>query len=444
MDLEPLMQEIAKHGGGIKRNDDGSLGYVIIHEPAGEAGSTLFRFSEIERLRRSEFNSFVEVVVHHGTDIKKFSGRLNLASMSSREGFVRSLERITGRKKEFDSHLSTAIEAVNAELNNIPRSQAFTEIEPITGNMMLFHPFITDKSANLVFGDGSSTKSYICIHLAISLVTGLPFAGYYPARKANVLFLDYEDVGGKFADRVNRVAGGMSVQPSLNDLQNLRYMKAKGVALHEMVPQLKEEILKHNIELLIIDSAAYACGAEIEKADAVIRYFNALEQIGIASLAIAHVTKSSTESENRLKGQQHAIGSIYFHNGPRNIWNVVKQGDENDQEPVKKVCMFHRKCNDATLSRFVPLEVDFSEKSVTRVRVGKESDWEEAKDLASRIVAFVRTKGLASKGEVEDEFPAENKNTIKVTLYRLKSSGRLNQLGGSKGDYTVGVPGQNR
>ncbi len=412
---------------------------VVIHEQLKEGestGSSTFTFSEIERPKRSEFNAFVEVVVHFDGEIAKFSGRINLASLSSREGFVRSLNRIAKGKREFDSLLSKAIEAVSAKLNEIPRSTPVTQIDPITGNLMLMHPFLTDKSANLIFGDGSSTKSYICIHIAISMVSGLPFAGYTPAKKVGVLFLDYEDVGGKFSDRVNRVAGGMAVKPTLEDLENLHYMKARGMALHEMVNILKEEITRLNIGLLIIDSAAYACGAEIEKAEAVIRYFNALDTIGIASLAIAHVTKSSTEQENKAKGQQHAIGSIYFHNGPRNIWNVVKQGDENDQEPVKKICMFHRKCNDATLARPIPLEVDFTNKSITAIRVGSDNDWQDSKPLPSKIIQYLRS-GVKSRREIDDEFSTESKNSVKMALHRLKTDGKIMQLGGDKGDYTV-------
>ncbi len=416
-------------------NDDGSISVVIIHGE-GQEGSTVFKFSEVERLKRSEFNAFVEVVVHAGTELTKFSGRLNLSSLSSREGFARTLSRIARNKKEFDSHLSEAIELVIEELNRLPRSSSVTEISPITGNLMLFEPFLTDKSANLIFGDGGSTKSYICIHIAISMVSGLPFAGFKPARKCNVLFLDYEDVGGKFADRVNRIAGGMAIQPSLEDLQNLRYMKAKGVALHDMVPQLKEEILKEKIGLLVIDSAAYACGAEIEKADAVIRYFNALEMLNVASLAIAHVSKGSMNDEKKVKGQQHAIGSIYFHNGPRNIWNVLKKDDEDDQDSVKRVGLFHRKCNDAKLSKFIPLEVDFSQSLETSIRVGNMDDWEEHKKLPPKIIDFLKT-GIKSRKQIEDEFLYVNKQTIKSALGRLKKDDVIHQIGGERGDYTL-------
>ena len=419
-------------------NEDGSYSVVIIHDldSPTDHGSTIFTFHELERVKRSEFHAFLEVEIHHEGKHHRYSSRLNLASDSARGNFCRSLARIVGNKKEFDSQLSQAIESLTAELNQLPKSHRVTELEPITGNLMLFPPFLTDKSANLVFGDGSSTKSYLCIHLAISLVTGLPFAGFLPARKINVLYLDYEDVGGKFADRVNRIAGGMAKTPDLADLENLRYMKARGVALPDMVGALREEILKHKIELLVIDSAAYACGAEIEKADAVIRYFNALDSLGIASLAIAHVTKGSMEQENKLKGQQHAIGSIYFHNGPRNIWNVVKQGDENDQEPVKKVCMFHRKCNDSRLARPVPLEVDFSHELKTTIRVGHEADWEEAQSLGTKILRFLKG-GLRSREDIDQEFSEESKNTIKVALRRLKASGQIKQLGGDRGDYLL-------
>lgn len=416
------------------QNDDGSFGVVILHPD--NKGSTAFHFANVEYLNRSEVNSHVEAMIDIEGITTAYSGRLNLASISSREAFARAMGRISKNKQEFDSYLSAAITAVYKKLNETPFVQSVTEIPPITGNMMLFDPFITDKSANLIFGDGSSTKSYICIHLAISLVSGLPFAGFKPARKINVLYFDYEDIGGKFSDRVHRVASGMAQAPSLEDLANLKYMKPRGRSLEENVTILKEVIAKHKIELIIIDSAAYACGAEIEKADAVIRYFNALDKLGIASLAIAHVTKSSVDVDNKMKGQQHAIGSIYFHNGPRNIWNVVKQGDENDQDSVKKVCMFHRKCNDAKLSRFVPLEVDFSKTSCTSIRVGDEKDWEEARTIQEKILSYLRG-GLRSKKDIDQEFSEESKETVKSALRRLKAAGKITQFGGDRGDYGI-------
>jgi hypothetical protein len=421
--------------GGFKVLPDGSYSVTIIHEPRGKAGSTTFTFSEIERYRRSEFNAFVEVYIHHEDELKRFSGRLNLSSLSSREGFVRSLGRIVKGKKEFDSYLSEAIAMLSDELNRIPISESVVDIVPTVGSPMLFAPFLTDKSANLIFGDGSSTKTYICIHLALSVASGVPFLGFRPERTGKVLFLDYEDVGTKFADRVNRVAGGMTESPSVEAFERIRYIKAKGVPLSDMTQQLKDEIRKHDISLLVIDSAAYACGSEIERAENVIRFFNALESLQTTSLIIAHITKGQANQDNPERGQKQAIGSIFFHNGPRNTWNVVKQPDDDDTGPEKKVCLYHRKCNDGPLHRLIPVETTFGEGVVT-MRVGDEADWEGGKTLSTRILGFLRS-GVKSRAQIDEEFDEENRNTVKVALRRLKAAGRITQLGGDKGDYIL-------
>ncbi len=437
--FEGIDKLVEAHGSGLKENPDGSYSVVIIHEPAGEAGSIIFRFQEVERIKRSEFDAYVTAIIHENKEIFEYSSRLNLASMSARESFVRALQRIGG-KKPYDAYLSRAINAISKKLDDVPRSVGVLDVPPWEGAKHLLFPFITDKSANLIFGDGGSNKSFICIQLGLSIVTGIPFAGFKPARKTNVLYLDYEDDVSKFNHRVMTVVSGMPIKASLEDVNNLRYMSARGLPLIDLKHTIKEEIAKHGIELIIIDSVAYACGAEIEKADAVIRYFNALSTLGIASLGIGHITKSAADAEKRINGQQHAIGSIFFNNGPRNIWNAVKLGDENEREPVKKVCLFHRKCNDASLERPVPLEVDFSTDNLTIIRKGDDNDWRESDSLSSKIIRYIQSGQPTDRKSIDQEFEDVPANTLKITLKRLKTAGKIIQPGGFKGDYMLNKP----
>jgi hypothetical protein len=436
LSVEEIGQQLAAMGPQVREGIDGSYTTTIIHEPAGEAGSITFKFQEIERTKRTEFDSYVDVIIHEGTDIFEYSSRLNLASMSSREAFIRALQRIGG-KKPYDAYLSKAISAITKKLDAIPKAVRVTELPAWEGAKYLFWPFVTDKSANLIFGDGGSNKSYICIQIAVAIATNTPFAGFTPGRKASVLYLDYEDDASKFNDRVMRVVSGMPTSPTLEDLWNIMHMKPNGLSLPDLKHQLKEIIKKNNIELLIVDSVAYACGAEIEKADAVIKYFNALDSLGIASLGIGHITKGSADAEKRINGQQHAIGSIFFNNGPRNIWNAVKLGDENERESVKKVCLFHRKCNDASLERPVPLEVDFSRENIVTIRKGDERDWQEAESLGDRIIRYIKSGKPTDRKSIDQEFEDVPMNTLKITLKRLKTAGKIIQPGGFKGDYML-------
>jgi hypothetical protein len=411
---------------------DGSYEVIIPHEDM--KGATTFTIREIERLKRSEFTCHLEAIVHDGTIVRRVSRRINLGSGSAQDALAKLLSRLA-KGQEFDTIVSKLIEIMTGVVNKVQTATPVTQIEVQTKSLMLFHPFIVDDSSNLFFGDGSSTKSFSCIHLAVSLASGVPFLGFKPSRTCNALYLDYEDRGGKFRDRVDKVCGGMQFPPNLEDLDRLYYMHAKGVPLADLVPQLKEEIYKHKIEVLFVDSVAYACGMEIEKAEAAIRYFNALDSLEITSVSIAHVPKASVDPEGK-KGQQTAIGSTFFNNGPRNTWNVLKQGDEEDTDPVKKVMLFNRKCNDGPRHRSIPVEVDFSKPSAVSIRVGTMDDWEESRPLPVRILSFLRS-GAKSRSQIGDEFSAVNKETLKSALRRLVEKGSVKRLGGEGGDYAL-------
>ena len=396
-----------------------------------------FYFSEIERFKRSETQAYVETFVNLNNEkeriIERYTTRLNLASMSARRDFATVLRNITGDKRPYDAILSAAVVALLERLNAVKKAVPITEITPeIGGQSMLFYPFLTDNSANLIFGNGESTKTYITTRIALSLVTGLPFLGFTPAKKCKVLFLDYEDRGGKFADRVMKIVSGMKPSPELEDIAGLHYMKANGVPLVDLVSSIKEEMRRVGATVLLIDSAGYAAGAELERAETAIRYFNALDAIGVTSLAIAHVSKGGLDDD---KGQKFALGSIYFHNGPRNTWNVVKLGEENDEEPVKKICLFHRKCNDGPRHPMIPLEVDFSAPGIVSFRLGDPDDWEEKQSTADRVISLLKA-GPMGRSAIEQNI-GEASNTVKVTLRRLVRSGRIILLGGKGGEYVL-------
>jgi hypothetical protein len=47
--------------------------------------------------------------------------------------------------------------------------------------------------------------------------------------------------------------------------------------------------------------------------------------------------------------------------------------------------------------------------------------------------------GLMSRSQIDDRLIGENKDATKKALYRLKTEGKILQLGGEKGDYCLKV-----
>jgi hypothetical protein len=395
-----------------------------------------FLFKEIEYGRNRALDTDLTVSYRvPGLRAIEYGSRLNVNSGSSRRDVSSELEKSFGKKYSWPLMLAMAVPEIKAWLMAKGSSQVAVDITPMKSTM-LFKPFLVDKSANLVFGDGGSAKSYFCIALAISLATDVPFLGLRPERRCSVLYLDWEDRGEKFSDRLFRVAGGMEESPRMEDMRKIHYRRAFGQPLGDLVPLLKHEIRDKGIGLLVIDSAAYACASEIEKAENVIRFFNALDELDTASLIIAHVSKGQAEAGEDGKGQRYAIGSIFFHNGPRNSWNVAKLSEDGVDNPLKRTCLFHRKCNDGPLHQMIPLETDFSQEGMVTIRRGTDTGWEQGKSVSDRILTCLKEAGgPLNRKEIYEELSDLKPNSLKSSLGRLVKDKEIILKGGHKGDY---------
>lgn len=403
----------------VTPNEDGSLTIVIFHKVTkdGAEGSTTFTFSDIERVRRSEVNAFVRATVHEAEELGVFSGRLNLSSLSAREGFARSLTKIAQTKISFDFVLSQAIEAVTYYLEKQPQAIWIEEAPAAKGEKWLLDPYILEGSPNILFGKGGGGKTFLALRIMLSLVTGLPILGITPSRTVKCLFLDYEDIAENGMDRIYKLCGGM-FKPELDSIYGkIRYFKANGVPLHELIPTLKEEIAKHGIEFILVDSAALACGGEPEKAESAIRFFNALSKLNITSLVIAHETKAETH--------EYVFGSVFFHNSARNIWNTQAEHDEDDPRIIQ-MGLFHRKCNHGSLKAPRAVKI-FHGEGFVDVSLGDIAAFDKELSVPQRIIRLLRDGGQPTH-EINERLGGD-KNTIKVTLQRLKKKEKIMENG---------------
>ena len=84
--------------------------------------------------------------------------------------------------------------------------------------------------------------------------------------------------------------------------------------------RMAQLVAEHNIQFMIIDSAAMACGGEPEAADVATRYWNALRTLGCTTLTIAHVSKTEASE----KGTSTPYGSVFWRNYARNAWEIKR------------------------------------------------------------------------------------------------------------------------
>ncbi|MDI6808427.1 MAG: bifunctional DNA primase/polymerase [Candidatus Eisenbacteria bacterium] len=310
---------------------------VVVQIPV-EDGLVFLRFSDVEFMKNHTIDAVlsVELITAGGTP-RAFEGRINVLSLSAREGFARALTKTFGRNVAWDLILSQAASALKKHIEHKDTSCWF-EDAPKEAVGYLLEPFIVLGAPNLFFGRGGSGKTFITLRIAYALATGTPFLGMTPAARVRTLFVDYESTSGTLADRLELIRGAPNLAdtPFDDGLRALRYYSPSGIPIADCLPALKRIIAKHDIGLIIVDSAALACGGEPEKAEIAIRYFNALASLKTTSLTIAHETKQENHA--------YAFGSVFWANSPRNIWNIACTQEQEDR--VLHSGLHHRKAND--------------------------------------------------------------------------------------------------
>lgn len=256
------------------------------------------------------------------------------------------------------------------ELVNLP------DVVP-TAQRYILPPLVRDQEPTIVFGDGGSGKSYLVLAAAMAIQSGEPYIPFPVETRREVLYLDWEADAETHRRRMQRLALGIN---SIDSLPAIKYRRCS-MSLAEHLRQLKEDVAKNSIGLVIVDSAAAAAGGEPESADVAIRFFNALRALKVASLIVAHTTKD--------QGAKHKpFGSTFWHNESRSTFEVIRQQEE-DSEDIE-MGLFHRKANDSRLVAPHGLQLRFTTTTA----------WFESFDLKREASAQME-QHLSHRGRVE-------------------------------------------
>src|SRR3990167_3063224 len=260
-------------------------------------GFAVFEFEEIEYSARS-IDTLVRCFIDiPGTPSRAFVQRINILSSSAKESFARQLKDsfVSSKKIAWPLIFSQACELLENSIRKQSSEEAYSPALSVETNYLI-KPFIEEGSPNIIFGKGGSGKTYLALRMALSLATNEPFLGIVPDRQTNTLFVDYENNVNIFSNRITKLLAGVQIKESVET--KLWYFSTKGIPLHDIKHRIIESIRKRNIGLVIIDSAALACGGEPESAEIANRLFNAINSLKTTVLLIAHETKS-TEGKNK-------------------------------------------------------------------------------------------------------------------------------------------------
>lgn len=295
--------------------------------------------------------------------------------------------------------------------------EPFVDLQPAADTLtpLVVNPLIYRGHQTLIYAPGGSLKSFLALYVALLACHGRAHAGVSAVRTP-VLYLDWELDAATIGARLTALRQG---HPELAAAVP-RYHRAEQ-PLHIEAARVVREVTEHRIGLLVIDSAAMACGADLHAPEAAIKLQRALRQIGCASLVLAHVSKTQTEGAERS-----AYGSVFFRELARNVWELQRAED------TARVILTQTKNNFGPKHAPLGFEFAFSPGAVRVEGVDPEREpaFEDKLPTAARIRNYLEKDGAVHTAE--DIAGALNLKltTIKSTLSRERGR-KWSMIGGA-------------
>ena len=195
-----------------------------------------------------------------------------------------------------------------------------------------------------------------------------------------------------------------------------------------------DKIQETDAKLIIVDSAAPAAGGEAEKSNTAKTYHNALRELEITALTIAHVSKEASKED----GTTSPYGSIFYRNLPRNIWEI-KQG-ETYTRTVKELGLYQTKYNSGAGEEPIGLRFTFDdprdahEVFVERIGMqdndalsGVQSWWLKIEQFIyeQRHTSYERPFRGVTVNEIAERWGSESTASIQTTLSQASKKGKF-------------------
>lgn len=293
-------------------------------------GSTVsFEFRDI-RTTRGEMKADLTVSVEGiGLETEPYNQEINLQSQSTRDGLRRMLEGQFGKEGlNWTTLISIAYARVKAAFEEADNAVQLMDLPSVGANSFLIDTFIPLFAPTVMFGRGGSLKSYVVAWFLLHVALGEELPGGHRVKQGNVMILDYEDPAS-WQERFRRLLlgmglGGYDPDAFLGQLPIYFWKGDRGTPLESMRDALKRSLRRHDIDLLVVDSAMPACGGKPEDSDVTIQFFNSLHSFDVTSVVISHV--SHAELEN---GARRPYGNVLWENQPRRLWSVMRDDDED-------------------------------------------------------------------------------------------------------------------
>jgi 5S rRNA maturation endonuclease (ribonuclease M5) len=378
----------------------------------------------IERLRDEEG----EIVVSQDDTPFYISG-IKLLSVSHRTSIARSLN--TQRKLDWDRVLN---QITTMCLDDMRKGEDVLFLDEEYGSKppeYLLKPLFVKNSANIIYADKSSAKSLLMIMFDVAL--SLPWWDNeigldVKNEKHNVLFLDWENDAYVTGWQKECFLRGINIGYCA-----IPYLRCNR-PLVDCLDHVKAKIDEVKADVVIIDSLGVAVGDDLNLTKPAFAFFNALRQLPVTPLIIAHTAKDFNNKRKTV------YGNAFYENESRSIWEAKKTQEAGSNKLIAS--LFQRKAPPFS-GYSEPLAWQFTfdggntyvEKTepITDDRVIKESS--ESELSVPQIVLSIMEecgKPVSPKEIQEITDPPITGNNIRQALYQLKNTNKVKVVANSK------------
>ena len=362
-------------------------------------------------------------------EIKVWSGDSELShALAWQEIRLLSQTPLQGLVKELEKHKTKALadlawadmlkycawKAVQMARDGTGVEEIWPEANQAQAPNYLVYPILPVDHPAVIFGEFSSFKSTTA--LLIAYVAQLPYTenglGLKPqSTPARCLYLDAEDARDSFSRRWGAIQMGLGGKTEMS----LLYRRITQ-PLYDMVPTIQRTIADEGVRLLIIDSLGLAARGNLNEPESAIKYHDALRQIGITSLTLAHTSKDP------LLKRRTIFGSVFFTNLARSVWETEAKQEPGASEGT--LCLANRKSNLSKLHLPLGYELKFTD-TATHFKAIDVRETPHARELSlSWQIKDLLKGGLMNAKDIAKELDKDIA-TVRVELSRMKGRGEL-------------------
>jgi hypothetical protein len=262
-----------------------------------------------------------------------------------------------------------------------------------------------------MYAHGDSGKSMVAMFVGAITKSGIALPpDLTPSRPLRVAYLDWETDKATANDRLGRLTEGLGIRtPGILYKRMVR-------PLVDEIKTLAPELRRRGIGLVILDSMVYALGEGDNVVERVVAFFNACREFAPAARwVVNHVTGQDARGK---PGTAHPFGGAFAHNGPRLVWQAVRNQDVPDALAMTFVCTKWN--NLPQRPKSFALRFEPGEGGMIRVESGEISEEAISKASIPDRVRTILRGGRVSFEDLLKRCAPVKPDTLSRTLRRMK------------------------